>query len=161
MTTKGKILRIISILMVIALVVAIVVSMSKKEGSDKPIAEVAVPVAEAFENDLTVLAEENAVKKIFALNPADFEGTVYYMPTSNLYATEMLIVKMKDADQAEELEAAIELRIASQSNIFDGYMSDQYALCGDAIVDINGNYALYAVGENAENADKAFKKALK
>ena len=54
----------------------------------------------------------------------------------------------------------IENRIENQINVFDGYAQDQADLLKEAVIDIQSNYALYVVLENAKEVDNAFLLAL-
>ena len=52
------------------------------------------------------------------------------------------------------------LHIISQKGIFEGYAPDQAELLKNAVIDIHGNYALYAVKEDAATMNDQFLKAL-
>ena len=147
--------------MVAALIVVIIISMSGGSNSTKTIDEVSPAVVAAFENDKSEKSPERVLKKNFGFNASDFDGVVLYSPISNMDAEELLIVKLADEEQADELIEAIETRVASQMNIYDGYAPEQYNLCQNAIIDQQGNYILYVVHENAVNIDSIFRAALK
>ena len=83
-----------------------------------------------------------------------------FMPSSNMQAEEMLIIKLADTQQAKEVRTAIEKRLQTQKNAFDGYAPQQFDLCSRAIIDVRGNYVLFVIHENAAEIDAQFRRAL-
>ena len=158
---RAKILRFISLLMTVALVAVIFVYLIQSEGSSKPIDEVAAQVTGLFENEKSEKSPERMLKKHYGLNAQDYEGVVLYSPISNMDAEEMLIVKLASEDQMNELTEAVQERLDSKTNIYEGYAPEQYDLCTHAVIDPEGNYFLFVVHEDADNIQEAFRKALK
>ena len=161
MTKRAFILRIVSIVMVIALAVVIIVSLSRPQGSEKPIEEISGRLIPLFENEYAQLSPERMFKKHYGFNTRDYEGVVLYSPISNMDAQELLLVKLSEENQAQSLLSAVEERLSSQKNIYEGYAPAQYALCENAVIDLKGNYLLFVVHENADQIDEAFQKALR
>lgn len=130
--------------------------------SDASIEDVSQAVIEAMGDDAETMKEEDgrAFKRDFGLSANDYEGVVYYAPASNMEATEVLVVKLSDTSQQQELRDTVETRISQQLNTFEGYAPEQAGLMKDAVLDIQGNYVLYAVGSNAQAARSAFAKSL-
>ena len=158
---RARILRFISLLMTAALVVVIFVYLVRSEGSSKPIDEVAAQVTGLFENDKSEKSPERMLKKHYGLNAQDYEGVVLYSPISNMDAEELLIVKLLSADQMDPLMEAVQERLDSQTNIYEGYAPEQYDLCTHAVLDPEGNYFLFVVHENADQIQDAFRQALR
>ena len=161
MTKRAFILRMISILMVIALVVVIIIYLAGSSGSKKPVSEVASSIIGLFENERSELGQERMFKKHYGLNARDYSGVVLYSPISNMDAEELLLVKLTDESQADELTAAVETRLDSQTNVYEGYAPQQFELCRNAVIDLQGNYLLFVVHEDAALIDEAFRNALK
>lgn len=158
---RARILRFISLLMTAALVVVIFVYLVRSEGSSKPIDEVAAQVTGLFENDKSEKSPERMLKKHYGLNAQDYEGVVLYSPISNMDAEELLIVKLLSTDQMDPLMEAVQERLDSQTNIYEGYAPEQYDLCTHAVLDPEGNYFLFVVHENADQIQDAFRQALR
>ena len=89
-----------------------------------------------------------------------YDEAVLYFPITNMDAEELLILKLADPSQAEAAAAAIQERNQSQINVYEGYAPEQYALCEDAVIDVQGNYILYVVHKDADRIDAAFREAL-
>lgn len=153
-------LHVISIAMVIALAVVIIIFLTKKSGSEKPIEEVSERAVALFENEKAEKSPERILKKYYGLDANDYEGMVLYFPISNMDAEEMLIIKMADESQADEIRAAMEERNATQSSVFDGYAPEQFDLCSNYIIDVQGNYIIYVVHKDAARIDEAFREGL-
>ena len=161
MIGRARILRLISILMTAGLVAVIFVYLLQSEGSNKPVEEVAAQVTVLFENEKSEKSPERMLKKHYGLNAQDYDGVVLYSPISNMDAEELLIVKLQSAQQMDELTEAVQERLDSQINIYEGYAPEQYDLCSHAVLDPEGNYFLFVVHADADRIQEAFRKALK
>lgn len=111
--------------------------------------------------DLSVMAEADnqMIRRLYGLESADYDGILLYYPTTNMGAEEILLVKLADPSQGETVRAAIEKRVKSQLDSFEGYGAEQTALLQNSVQEIKGNYALLAVADNAAEIRKAFEKA--
>lgn len=128
-------------------------------GADPVAVESAVTAQIEMTNMLK--ADKQMIKRLYGLDPAAYESCVLYYPTTNMQAEELLIVKLSDTAQAEELEAAIEARLETQKASFDGYGIEQYdMLTNNAVVEVRGNYVLFVVSAASAQARQAFRDAL-
>lgn len=148
-----------------AAVVAAVVSLVLMFGGD-PISDAdpaAVQEAVTARLDMTQVLEgdNQMIKRLYGLDPAAYEACVLYYPGTNMVAEELLIVKLTDTAQQEEVSAAIAARLETQKTTFDGYGVEQYdMLTNHAVVEARGNWVFFAVNANAEAALQAFLDAL-
>ena len=123
--------------------------------------EVAEAVTSAIDMENMQLADNQMVKRFYGLDPADYEGCILYYPNTNMMAEEVLIVKLKDISQQQTVSDAIEARLQTQKNTFEGYGVEQYdLLTNHAVVELRGNYVLFVVSDHAEAARKAFRGVL-
>ena len=111
--------------------------------------------------DLTVMqeAEGSMVKRLYGLDPSEYEGLTLYYPTSNMGAEELLLVKLKDPSQQQAVKEAVEARLNTQKNSFEGYGVDQFEMLEKSIVDIRGNYVLFVVQQDPSVVQAAFDSA--
>ena len=148
-----------------AAVVAAVVSLVLMFGGD-PISDAdpaAVQEAVTARLDMTQVLEgdNQMIKRLYGLDPAAYEACVLYYPGTNMVAEELLIVKLTDTAQQEEVSAAIAARLETQKTTFDGYGVEQYdMLTNHAVVEVRGNLVFFAVNANAGAALQAFLDAL-
>ena len=123
--------------------------------------DVEASVAPTVLCDAMKKADAQLVKRLYGLNPADYEGLTLYAPVSNIDARELLLVKLRDVSQQEEVVAAARRRLQTQTGAFDGYGTDQYALLTvHSAIEARGNYILFVVSENEAAAKAAFLAAL-
>lgn len=160
MKTKTKIVGGIRILMVFALLAFIIVLQRGDKTSTADIGDVAAAVTAQLDLSNVQEGTNSDLKKYYGLSASDYEGVVYYAPVSNMDAEELLIIKLKDTSQADTVESAIQSRLETQKNTFDGYGVEQYNLLEKSVLDVKGNYILYVVHADASKADQAFKNSL-
>ena len=106
-------------------------------------------------------ADNQMVKRLYGLDPVNFEGCMLYYPRTNMDAEELLIIKLKDKSQQEEVKTALEARVQTQKTTFEGYGVEQMDLLNNyCVVDVRGNFALLVVSKTCDAAQAAFQDAL-
>ena len=128
--------------------------------SDAKLKDVTAAVTKTLDTKAMQESDAQMIKRLYGLNPADYEGITLYYPVTNMDAEELLIVQLKDVSQQETVKAAIDARLETQKNSFEGYGVEQYALLEKSVVDVEGNYILFVVNEQAAKAQSAFLQAL-
>ena len=122
-----------------------------------------VEAAVLAEIDMTNMlqGDNKMIKRFYGLDPAAFDACILYYPTTNMMAEELLIVKLSDVSQQETVRKAVEARIATQKNTFEGYGVEQFEmLSNNAVVEVRGNYVLFVVNAASAAAQKAFLGAI-
>ena len=123
--------------------------------------DVAEAVIETIDMENMLEADNQLIKRFYGLDPASFEGCILYYPTTNMMAEEVLIVKLKDMGQQEQVRAAIEKRLQTQKTTFEGYGVEQFEMLeSNAVIEVRGNFILFVVNANSAEAQKAFLKAI-
>ena len=100
------------------------------------------------------------IRRLYGLDPNEYDGVSLYYPDTNMGAKEFLIVKMASTDQFDTVEAAMTSRIETQEGIFEGYAPEQYAMVEDYKLCHEGNYVLLVISEDPQAAVNAFRKSL-
>lgn len=146
----------------VALTVVLIVSYAmKNKVSNADIKDVAEAVTAQINTENMQQADNQMIKRLYGINPDDFEGCVLYYPNTNMDAEELLIVKLSDVSQQSELISAAEKRIDTQKKTFDGYGVEQFALLTDnSVIQASGNYFLLVVSKTSDKAKFAFLGAL-
>jgi len=161
MKAKSTIYEVARWAAVLAAVISLFIMFGGNTASNAQPETVAAAVTETIDMSNMVLAENQMVKRLYGLDPASFEGCILYYPTTNMMAEELLIVKLSDMSQQEAVRSAIEARLQTQKNTFEGYGVEQFdMLTNNAIIEIRGNYVLFVVNANCDAAKKAFTGAL-
>ena len=155
-----SILTILRITMVAALLIFMIVLQVGNRSSNASLESVSQEVLGAADQEGMQESNNRMFQKFYGLDAQDYEGVTLYSPVSNMDAQELLIVKLKDSSQAEAVTEAINSRLETQMNSFEGYGIEQYAMLEDHILDVQGNFILYVVNPNAQAADEAFRNSL-
>lgn len=158
---KAKILMTLRTVMTAVLVIAMVRSQMGVKESRTPMETVKAQVMSAAESlDGTQEDSRQMLKKLYGLDSAEYEDICFVDAVSGMDVQEILIVRLKSAEQSDQVKAAMEQRIESQIRVFEGYGVEQTALLKEAVVDVQGNYVLLAVHKDAKQMDRAFRECL-
>lgn len=142
-------------------VTALVFAASRNRISSSDFDSVCSAVVEQADFSRMQRGGDNVIKRLYSLDSSDFDGVMLYWPVSNMDAEEILIVKLKDVSQQQAVKQAIENRLQTQIKSFDGYGIEQYdLLTAHSLIDIQGNYVLFAVSPDCERIENAFREAL-
>ena len=124
-------------------------------------AEVEEAVVSQIDMTNMLQGDNKMIKRFYGLDPAAFDACYLYYPTTNMMAEELLIVKLADVSQQVMVRKAVEARIATQKNTFEGYGVEQFEmLSNNAVVEVRGNYVLFVVNAASADAQKAFLGAI-
>lgn len=129
-------------------------------GTQKSIDEVSSPVETCLAQDQMIKKTHADAYQAFGIDVSDTEGLSYFANENVMDVSEMLIIKLKDKDDAKAYKEAIETRIEERKNLYKDYAPEQYALLCDSIVNISGNTVFYCTAKNADELYEAYKKAL-
>ena len=105
-------------------------------------------------------ADNQMIKRLYGIDPGNYDGVTLSYPLTNMGAEELFLVKLKDVSQQDAVKEAVESRLVTQKNSFEGYGIDQYAMLERSIVEIRGNYALFISGEDPQKVLNAFNSAF-
>ena len=83
-----------------------------------------------------------------------------YIGNNGLSAEEILLIKVNDEKQMNELAAAIKQRMKTRIKDFENYAPDQAQLLREAELIIKGKYIFLAVSENADKYKRVFLKLI-
>lgn len=145
----------------LAAVLSLVLMFRADPISDADPAAVRAAVAEHLELETVLEADNQMIRRLYGLDPAAFEACILYYPATNMGAEELLLVKLADTAQAESVRAAIDKRLQTQKNTFDGYGIEQYDLLSNhAVIEVRGNWVLFAVDADSDDLRQAFLAAL-
>ena len=156
-----KLYPLLEVLCVAALIAFITfLILSRSGGTEKPVGDVASPVLATLEKGQMTEQSNADAAKAFGFDLSKAEGLVYYENEDIMDVSELLIVKLNDAEDAESFRTAVETYIANQKNLYKNYAPEQYALLEDSILDVSGNTVFYCTAKNADALYDAFRTAL-
>ena len=125
-----------------AVLVYIAVLMAYASGSSRPFEEVEAAVSSALKDSGLKEMDSQMLKRNFGLNSADYAGVMYYASESSMSAEEVLLIRVSSDKQVQEVTDAVNERIDSRINAFEGYAPEQVKLLEDAQQSVRGIYLL-------------------
>ncbi len=160
MNNKNKLITAVRGILILLLLAVVLYTQINNPSSKTPIEEVQASTIAGLDMSSMEEAPNRIFKRNYGLNASDYDGVVYYTGVNSLDVDEILIVKLADDAQSEELTEAINDRLETLKNSFENYGVDQYALLNASVLDVRGNYLLYVVHPEAVTADQGFRDSL-
>ena len=160
---KTKLYALLRLLALAGLAATVVLGFAGKKNvtSETPFETVLSAVTGSVDLSDVREGENQMVRRLYGVSPADYEECVLYYPSTNMGAEEILLVKLNPGQSADALVAAAEQRVKDQLNVFEGYGIEQVALLNDhARIEAPGNYFLFIVSAEADDAVAAFYEVL-
>lgn len=155
---KYKVIEIGLIVLLVGFIAYLFISSAG--GSKKRVKDISAPVLEAA--DISDLSKKSAADaaKVFGFDTQKEEGILYYANDNIMDVSELLIIKLKDAADADAFKTAIDEHVLNQQNLYKDYAPDQYALLKNSIIKVSGNMIFYCTSKDADRFYAAFEKAL-
>lgn len=160
MTERPKIAYIMKYVVLVLIIAFVVILMLNMSGSSRAFEDVAQDVESALNTEELTRQEDSQFKRNFGLNAADYSGVMYYSSSASMSADEVLLICVRSDGQVQDVTAAIEERIASRKNDFEGYAPEEAKLLDDAVQSVRGRYIFYAVSADAQQYLEAFGNSL-
>ena len=143
------------------ILVLLIVTVGTDTVSTADAADVAAAVAAQIDMSEMLEADNQMIRRLYGLDPSEYESVILYYPNTNMMAEELLVVKLADTSQQDTVRAAAEQRLQTQKNTFEGYGVEQYAMLSDnAVIEVRGNFVLFLVNAESAAGRKAFLNAL-
>lgn len=128
-------------------------------GSSTPFDTMKAAVCSAARLDRMQEADNQMIRRLYGLDPKDYEGVALFYPSTNMGAEELLLVKLADADQMKTVSAAIDARLATQLNTFEGYGAEQTEMLKKSVKELRAGYVLFTSDTDPGAVLRAFDKA--
>ncbi|WP_261798111.1 DUF4358 domain-containing protein [Brevibacillus massiliensis] len=132
-----------------------------EEAGNATVTEVGEKISQAVHLDELKRGDRDKLQKLYHISADEVEDFILYLAPTNVKADEVLVVKVKDANQVEEIIESILNRVDAQAKKFKDYLPDEYAFIEHHVVKTNGNFILFAVSPEADQIETAFVEALK
>lgn len=159
--TKLHIVQGLKTIVLIFLCIFIGSNLNMPRISDKKFEDVQKSTLQDIELKDYVQMSNQEIKRFLNINPQEYEKISFIRIDDPMQADEIAIVQFKSVDQGEQFKEKMKERMSNQKNIYDGYAPNEAKLVDQGIVHLHANYALYVVGNSANEIEKAFEKSLK
>lgn len=150
-------MRYVTFLLIVGFVALLLIYTS---GSNRPFEEVEKAVEESLDKENMVRQDGSALKRNFGLNAADYDGVMYYSSEFSISSEEVLLIKVKSEAQTAKVSGAIEERIKTRMNDFEGYAPEAVQLLEDAKQRVRGKYIFFTAAPKAEKYLEVFNNSL-
>ncbi|QDQ02163.1 DUF4358 domain-containing protein [Lysinibacillus fusiformis] len=124
------------------------VKQSAKEMADQMVEKVEQPA------QMELSAEE--FRNLYNIDPDKLEDYSVRVPMMNVKTNEIAILKVKDAKDVAEVEAAAKQRAENVMKQFEQYLPDQYENAKNYKLITKGNYVLLVISDSADELIKVY-----
>lgn len=100
------------------------------------------------------------LKKFIGINSSDIDSFIYYKSKEALGVDEILIIKLKNKNNATEYIDTIDKRVSSQIKVFQSYGPKQVKLLKNSLIKEKGNYIFYATCKDISKYEEVFIDAV-
>ena len=153
-------LRVSKAVILIVLIVLMAVVFSGPKESQETFETVLSKTQEGLDLSSMPGQDNQKIREIFGLDPESFSAIAYFKIDDVMQANEYMLVQFNDKSQSKAFEDAVQKRIDEQINLYEGYAPDEVQLLDDAIIDVQANYALYVVDDQAAQIHEQFLSSL-
>lgn len=106
------------------------------------------------------IGDEASLRKVYGINKIEVEGFVSFVPSSNMDANEILVIKAKP-EYAGAIEKRIQSRIDSQLKSFKNYAPEQYEILNKNEFVRKGDYIYFISYKDKNIIDETIKNSYK
>lgn len=143
-----RVMRYVTLLLIVGFVALLLIYTS---GSNRPFEKVEKSVEASLDKENMKRQDGTALKRNFGLNAADYDGVMYYSSEFSISSEEVLLIKAKSETQTAEISSAIEERIKTRMNDFEGYAPESVQLLEDAKKSVRGKYVFLPLRREQKN----------
>ncbi len=133
---------------------------------DHPIASALEDAVEGVYNDLMNGADNwldkmdgETMKTAYDMDFSNFDAYYGRIPRTNVHASSIIGVKVKDGKKAEARAELMKYQAAMEKN-FEKYLPEQYDIVKDYRIIENGDYMVLVIADNADDIETAFGDAF-
>jgi len=108
--------------------------------------------------DISQMKEGDAekLKKLYGIDSSKLSEFALYTASSNIKADELLVIKVKDTKDIEDIKSRISDRIEKQSQSFKDYLPDEYSLIEKHVLKDSGEFILFDISKDSDKVEDSF-----
>ncbi|BDR66185.1 hypothetical protein K144312032_04130 [Clostridium tetani] len=154
--------KILMPLLVISFMVATFTGCSKSsDAKNVSIKEIGTKIEKEVDLSDMNSGDETKLEKLYKIKSDDIEEFFLYVPKSNIKASEIAIVKVKDAKKVEDFKKNFTERLDKQSSSFKDYLPDEYFLIEKNVLKTKDNYIFFTISKDVDKVEKIFDESFK
>ncbi|MGG4454149.1 DUF4358 domain-containing protein [Brevibacillus porteri] len=101
------------------------------------------------------------LQKLYQIEAGKVEDFILYTASSNVRADEVAVIKVKDANDTENIKEKLQQRIEAQTIKLKDYRPEEYFLIEKHVLKTKGQFVLFAVSKEVDQIETVFDEALK
>lgn len=148
------------ILCVLVLVAFVFFLSSESKVSTKGAEEIFETVAKSTDTSMLANCSDEKFKDELGCSKEEFESAVFYCSDSVMEVREVIIVKLSDKLQKDELLDKLTKRVEEKIKLFEGYAPKEASLLKNYVLLEKDGVVFFSVCEDAQKASAAFKSAV-
>ena len=119
-------------------------------------------VSQAADTSSMQNAPNQMIKRLYGIDPSEYEFCKLYYPLTNMDVDELLLIKFSDLSHEQQVNSAIKARLDGQKNVFESYgVGQMELLTNHSIYVSDAGFALFIINGKADEAHAAFDDALR
>ncbi len=158
---KKVAVKILEVLCVVSLCFFLVYITGNDTYSEASLPDVEKAVTESMNIDGLSKLKKNKIKDTFSFDFAGVAQCAYYASDEIMDVREILLIKLNEGVDGDDIVAVIEKRVNEKQELFDGYAPVEGALLKNHVLKKDSGFIFYAVGEDAGDALAVFNTAIK
>lgn len=100
--------------------------------------------------------DKEKLKKLYDIDADKLEDFKFYRAESNVKADELLILKVKDKKDIDDIKNKINKRIEKQETSFKDYLPKEYDLIKNSVVKTKEDFVLFIASSDADKVAGEF-----
>lgn len=140
---------------------------SKPSATPTPESKPQTDVVASVWNDISKLElpsmtelDDSLLSSLYGISASDLVSYKCFMPLMGVHATEFFVAEVKDG-KMDTVKAGVAKRQADLDTQWSQYLPEQYELVKNYKLVTSGNYILFAIGEQADQAVSIFNSYTK
>lgn len=152
----------IKVFLILLIITNLAACTSKSENTSKEISieEINKKITQVVDISELTKGDENKLDKLYGIKKENIEDFVLYLPPSNIEASELLLIKVKDKTSIDSIKEKIAKRVEKKSEIFKDYLPEEYYLVEKHVLDSKNQYILFSIHKEGNKVQKAFDESF-
>lgn len=160
---SNKFLRLMSILLFVFVIANFLTGCfsSDTETKNPSVKDIGDSIKESVDFSNMVELDEDRFERIYGVDLNKIEDFFIYVPSSNISASEVAVIKVKDSSDVDYIKDKINMRVEKQAKSFKDYLPEEYYLIDNHILKSKGDYILFVISEDADKIEEIFDNSFK
>lgn len=134
---------------------------SDTETKNPSVEDIGNNIKESVDFSDMVEVDKDKFERIYGIDTDKVEEFFAYAPSSNISASELAVIKVKDSSDLDYLKEKINMRVEKQAKSFKDYLPEEYYLIENHILKSKKDYVLFVISNDADEIEEIFDASFK